>query len=597
MNTNITPNTLPTYEEAMLATNALRSNNDSLPAYSQAGISRVDTPISSVNTRQITPAQTNIQSRSMANPFMLSSGDIVNNDTNNENFIQDLLKMSSDDILIMQRKIHNYPSEYPMPCMQITALQLRCCLDKALEIYYLTKQEKQVLREIINELDSLSPCYPYNKSLAITYKILTVLSFLECRFKFLGTDSRLHDTKKLKKLDLKKYFASSISLGHIKILNGTVNNYFKPSCSLVDIHNLPWQKLQENTHEFEQALQTIYDIRCFLDNNTSINNLAGHQDTPINLLTPLRSKNILIPYTGELNISQRNKLWGLPINLADCSTEVFFNNKLIPHYSMSTSLQDKDFLMPNNKFERFLLAVCRKNKSFIPPGEIFEFVARIYQNKDTIDEKFDNFKALEIALYIWLNEKIGNKTDTINAINPVRQTLKNIFISTYDISSVIFPNQYKDLQEKDIRNAAWFLLQLKEHLKDKSFNSSLDLIKNDINDGKRDLAIHETTSDSRLINTDTYSPVEKRQEIYVAVRENQKKLIEIGVNPSIIVNILFTLDYDFGKTIEEAVPDVLPLILPNGGIEHRWLKHYITCSRVCGDNPEKTIKAALKNFK
>ena len=567
----------PTYEQAIAQDNQSRINHSS-----RITDTNFDVPRQTVNTRQITSQQDNSQS----NPVLLSSSDIVRNDTSNENFVNDLLSMPLEDILNLQRKIQNNLNEYPMPCMQITAFQLNICLDNALQLYDLTKTEKQVLTDIIAELNFLSPNYPYKKSLIITYKILTVLSFLEYNFKLLSLCNVSKKNSLIEDLKSRGYYHVSIKIGSY----GKIIDNFKSSCTLMDIQNLPWSTMLENSTDFEEAMNKIYSSEVFNLKNQYYFNQYKDTLKRIDAISTLRTGDIVIPYTENLTISQLNRLWALPINLIRCSTESFINNKLIPSIKVNDTT---DYLMPNNLFEIDLMRVCQKEKSFTNSIQIFHYINYLYKNKEIIESKFSNFNAIEIALFICLNEKIDSQKDFFLSID---YALKNVFQSHFNVSYTVFPKQYYNLSSIDIKNAAWFLFKLKTYLNDYSLNVSLYLIENEIIEGIRNTEVVKLNpkEDSKLINIDTSNPVAERQKIAIIVRENQKKLIENGINPSKIVNILLDLDNQHPE-IREAIPSSLHKFSMHEK-EQKWLECYKNCSR-CEDDPKKIIKATIKQFK
>jgi hypothetical protein len=565
----------PTYEQAIAQDNQSRINHSS-----RITDTNFDVPRQTVNTRQITSQQDNSQS----NPVLLSSSDIARNDTSNENFVNDLLSMPLEDILNLQRKIQNNLNEYPMPCMQITAFQLNICLDNALQLYDLTKTEKQVLTDIIAELNFLSPNYPYKKSLIITYKILTVLSFLEYNFKLLSLYDVSIKNSLIQDLKSKRCYYDPIKIAN----RSEIVETFTSSCTLMDIQNLPWSKMLENSTAFEDAMNKIYVNNVFSLKDDCF--FHPHKDIlkRIDTISTLRTGDILIPYTENLTISQLNRLWALPINLIRCSTESFINNKLIPDVSTIYI----HYLMPNVLFEKDLKLVCQKEKSFINSIQIFNFIHDLYENRELIDSKFYNFNAIEIALFICLNENIKPNKDFFLSIDNV---FERVFKSSFYVSHTVFPKQYYNLRSIDIKNAAWFLFKLKTYLNDNPLDISLYLIEKDITNGIQNTEVvkRNPQEDSKLINIDASDPVAERQKIAVIVRKNQKKLIENGINPSKIVNILFILDSQYPE-IREVIP---PLHEFNMHVkEQKWLECYINCSRG-EDDPKKIIKATIKQFK
>ena len=567
----------PTYEQAMAQDEQSQSNR-----YSRRTDTNFDALRQRINTRQI--QQDNSQIFRISNPVVLSSTDIVRNDTNNENFVNDLLSMPLEDILKLQNKIQNNLDEYPMPCMQITAFQLKVCLDNAFHLYDLTKTEKQVLTDIIAELNHLAPNYPYKKSLIITYKIISVLSYLEYNFKYLSLCGVLKKNSLIQDVKSKRFHYDSIEIGYY----GKIIDNFKSSCTLMDIQNLPWSKMLENSTDFEKAMNKIYNSEVFSLKNQDYFNQCKATLKRIDAISTLRTGDIVIPYTENLTISQINRLWALPINLIRCSTESFINNKLIPYKNIGNST---NYLMPNDLFAKDLQLVCQKEKTFTNRTQIFNFIHDLYKNREIIESQFSNFNAIDIALFLCLNEGISDQKYFLLSID---NAFERIFKNYFCVSYTIFPKQYYNLCSIDIKNAAWFLFKLKTYLNDFPLNVSLDLIESVIAEGTRDKEVFRGNYKT-LINIDTSNPVAERQKIAIIVRENQKKLIENGINPSKIINTLLTLDNQYPE-IREVTPSPYSPILGMYNKERKWLECYINCSR-CEDDPKKIIKATIKQFK
>jgi hypothetical protein len=247
--------------------------------------------------------------------------------------------------------------------------------------------------------------------------------------------------------------------------------------------------------------------------------------------------------------------------------------------------------MPNDLFEKDLQLVCQKEKTFTNSTKIFNFIHDLYKNREMIESKFSNFNAIEIALFICLNEDISDKKYFLLSIDNI---FERIFKSSFCVSDTVFPKQYYNLRSIDIKNAAWFLFKLKTYLNDFPLNVSLDLIESVIAEGTRDKEVFRGNYKT-LINIDTSNPVAERQKIAIIVRENQKKLIENGINPSKIINILLALDNQYPET-REVIPSPFSPILDMYNKELKWLECYINCSRG-EEDPKKIIKATIKQFK
>ncbi|WP_354009906.1 hypothetical protein [Endozoicomonas lisbonensis] len=323
----------------------------------------------------------------------------------------------------LRRLINKHPNEFPMPCMAITADLIRTDLEKARNNYSLLPGEDDILRNLRRELEALSPEYPYQPSLIVTYKYLHYRSLLYFRERLSISDQTIdHDIRiRSSRFDVYEFFESKGA----KLLS-----LYKKNCSLKDLERLPWSMLFEDTDQFMTLLKKVHYSRVL---NVGAESGLG-RNIPI------------IPYPRELGIEDLNRLWPLHLWLTG--------------FSLSEFTQADGFdLYPATFFEHDLYHLSAKYEKKVATENsyetLFHWIRQLYENKNQI--KSVNFKAIELALFYTLHEEAYFNEENYS---PDGAFFKAIHEHTHEMFFEGLPKQYWDVTHTEAEQACLWLQKL-----------------------------------------------------------------------------------------------------------------------------------------
>jgi hypothetical protein len=442
----------------------------------------------------------------------LSDGSIVTDYSKDANFASRMQQMTLSQAEAIRVQVNNNPTEFPMPCMAITANKIKNSLQQLKQQFSLITQDKQILDQVLIELNNLSPQYPYQQSLILTYKYLLYKAFLDFRFHLESLSINTKNYTELRKI----YLACDENDEIMDILNylslsstgRPISSMFFASCTLSKIKNLPWGALLDNSLYFLSELSNIYfSLGMNRDRNSAI--------------VALSSNEVLIPYTNELSITFLNKTWCLPLWLVGCSLD----NSLIladGFYTGASAFFEHDLFHLATK----LMDLCNKQPFFL---YIAEQIQLIYQHKHFI--KRIKFKAIELAIFYIFHE-VGLNSFQNNLITTLAS-----FAEEFDCLPLCsLPAEYNLVSSIDMKNSFNFLTELFTN-----GNINIDFIKRLEIAEKNTMAQHLLDVETGL--TEEYYNVNYNNPSFItetinAILYNKILLKYNSFNPSRLVSIM-----------------------------------------------------------
>lgn len=439
----------------------------------------------------------------------LKSGLSVRDYSRDKNFLQHLLSMSKEEANELRQLIIENPDEYPMPCMALTADIIKADLRKTKNECAFTPDEEHSLLNIERELEDLSPQYPYEPSLILSYKYLHYRSLLYFREQLSGTGFNLSKER----FPWTYFFYENKFLGFIESIGINRKSLYKDGCTLSDLEQLPWSSLIKNSKRFLYRLDKNYYSTALQPGRRLLDRAIP-----------------LIPYAQALGIDDLNKLWTLPFCLAGFSLAEF-------------TLADNFDMSPAFFFEHDIFHTEMKYRFKIKEEEynmLSCWIKHIYNNRDNI--KSVNFRAVELVIFTTFHElslhflptHSGNY-DLADIFNKYQKEIMDVlFRDLHDL-----PPEYKNLTRYEAQQAVrWLaLLQLKSFTDDE-FVEKVRSVESEFKPEKKD----EENAEQNLCldNTKRVQPcmrkIIKQVLLYREVIEgcgfNHKAIIESIINGS-----------------------------------------------------------------
>jgi hypothetical protein len=373
--------------------------------------------------------------------LQLANGIIVKDYTNDSNFVKRLENMSYQEAESLSVLVNQHKDCFPMPCMNITAKILDKSIDDILKHYSLSKRQIKIFRNLQQELRQLYPFYPYNASFILVYKILLCKSVIENKSHKIALNSLSQLSEKDFEDTVKNYHSyvmeDKFTMNLIGI-NSTAD--FQDDCCLDDIINLPWGDIFKPTFAFEEQLIRLYKYNFAFEHSTTY-----ADGKPI---SPFKTDNILVPYTGCLTINNLNKIWPLPVWLVGCSVKELTNADGYDAYSSCF-------------FEHDLFHLRMKVYGMQTSTESYDalstWIKRIYTNKMFFDNINIKFFAVELAIFWIMHEKVIisrlRLTESLARLSEISEVL--------EISELYgLHRKYANISFAEIKKAAKFLSYL-----------------------------------------------------------------------------------------------------------------------------------------
>ena len=366
--------------------------------------------------------------------LQIANGIIVKDYTNDSNFVKRLENMSYQEAESLSVLVNQNKDYFPMPCMNITAKVLDKSIDDTLKHYSLSESSIEIFQNLQQELRQLYPTYPYKASFILVYKILLCKSVIENKYHKIALDSLLQLSEKDFEDTVKNYYSDvtedRFTMNVIGI-HSTAD--FQDNCSLDNIINLPWHNIFGETFSFEEQLIQLYK------DNFAFNHVTIYADgTPI---SPFKTDNILVPYTGCLTINNLNKIWPLPIWLVGCPVEELTNADGYDAYSSCF-------------FEHDLFHLRVKVYAMQLSTELYDYLStwikRIYTNKMFFDSLNIKFLAIELAIFYIMHEEVA-----VGPFGLIQSLIMLSLLPSIELKSL--PKIYADISFSEVKKAAHFL--------------------------------------------------------------------------------------------------------------------------------------------
>jgi hypothetical protein len=443
----------------------------------------------------------------------LSNGILVTDYTADKDFVARLEAMPYAEVEKLSNQIKQYPDEFPMPCMAITAKQIHESINKLLKQHNLTAEEQQDFISLQQELIALAPQYPYKQSLIFVYKFLLCKSFIEYRFQ-------------TQAVDIYKSINQQCSLLVTDVIAVRRISNFKKNCSLKKILKLPWGNMLEIDKNFGDELIKIYSGIA-----------VSYQDYDDGKASryPFSLEVALIPCTDELTIANLNKTWGLPtVWLVGCSTAETIN---ADSFNMSSSgFFEHDLFHLSMRIDKI-------NQQEIYQ-EVLNWVKNIYQNKSILESiSAFKFAAVELAIFLIAHEDVE-----IGKCSSIKQALINLSVYTERGELYDLPLEYADITYYDIRIAAKCLSYLPtEDYTDKEFSQAALELKEKIHCiDFNDIPLSKYSNTVRVVK----ELPQAINEVIEDVKNNMANIEQQGFNCSCIVaNLrLYHFKHRFNKS-------------------------------------------------
>jgi hypothetical protein len=366
--------------------------------------------------------------------LQLANGIIVKDYTNDSNFVKRLENMSYQEAESLYVLVNQHKDCFPMPCMNITAKILDKSIDDMLKHYSLSKRQIKIFRNLQQELRQLYPFYPYNASFILVYKILLCKSVIENKSHKIALNSLLQLSEEDFEDTVKNYHScfmeDRFNMNLIGI-NSTAD--FKDDCCLDDIINLPWGDIFKPTFAFEEQL-----IQLYKDNFAFSYETTYADGKPI---SPFKTDNILVPYTGCLTINNLNKIWTLPIWLVGCSVKELTNADGYDAYSSCF-------------FEHDLYHLRMKEYDMQSSTESYDalstWIKMVYTNKMFFDKSNVKFPAVELVIFWIMHEQVA-----VGQLGLMESLILLSALPSIDLKSL--PKRYADISFSEVKQAAYFL--------------------------------------------------------------------------------------------------------------------------------------------
>jgi hypothetical protein len=444
----------PLYTDASTLVNINSSINKKIIAENQQQTKNINS--FSVNNNLLTKTITNVTNSNKKfvaiSYIKLNNGLIFEDYTNDTDFLQRMKSMSYNEAESLSETIKQNTKNFPMPCMAITATEIHKNLNSILTKYQLNDEDKSIFINFKHELNSLAPYYPYEESLLFVYKFLLCKSVIEHKV-------NLKTLEVLKQnVQNKSYINEYIDINNIKFYNIKLHllSVFNCSCSLNDILALPWEQMLNNNDLFIDKLSSIYQDALLFQK---------YKDT-----FPFKMNEVLIPYTGELDIEDLNKIWALPLWLVGCSLATI--TRADGHACYSSVFFEHDLYHLSEK-----LYFMQKSEHLYKP--ILHWINTIYNNESFFTDNTNiKFSAIELAIF-WIMHEIV----TIGKLG-IKQSLKKI--NTNDLQALTdLPINYATTSADDVKQAAKLLhylpfnnytdAEFKQAILE--FNNNIDMLK------------------------------------------------------------------------------------------------------------------------
>ena len=412
-----------------------------------------------------------------------------------------LKSMEMDKALRIRDLIKQYPDEFPMPGMAITAAAIKENIQTIKGQELLLDGELQCILNIERELDKLSPNYPYNQSLVITYKYLMYISLLFFRKQLTTSDTKLEYA--ISDIDgrFKLYdFFIDIGLGIVSL--------YKQDCRLTDLESLPWLLLLKDPDRFHQELRKNYysviwdHVHLKLD-NPDVN--------VFQLGEPL------IPCSDCLDVEDLNRLWPMPLWLVATS------------FSEITPADGYD-MYPAVFFEHDVFHFKEKlrvgTRDINQHRTLLKWIRQLYNHK--ADIKSVNFLAIELVLFEAFHEGVLFNRSLDKG---VEDFFVNIRKKVKKMEPQDLPEKYKAVTSHEVKEAARWLAMLP--LKNMSDSEFLETI----NASEQNFKAKERKRPGFCFNTVKPEPAFMK-EIIEQVSSNKRLLATHGFNDQRIASAL-----------------------------------------------------------
>ncbi|MCW7553077.1 hypothetical protein NX722_10615 [Endozoicomonas gorgoniicola] len=361
----------------------------------------------------------------------LKNGIKVPDYSKDREFTGRLKSMEMDKALRIRDLIKQYPDEFPMPGMAITAAAIKENIQTIKGQEQLLDGELQCILNIERELDELSPNYPYNQSFVITYKYLMYISLLFFRKQLTASDTKLeYDISDIDgRFDLYDFF-DDIGLKIISL--------YKQDCRLTDLESLPWSLLLKDPNLFHQELKKNYYSIIWDHVDLKLDN---PEVNVFQLGEPL------IPCSDCLDVEDLNRLWPLPLWLVATS------------FSETTSADGFD-MYPAAFFEHDVFHFKEKlrvgTRDIDQHRTLLKWIRQLYNHK--ADIKSVNFLAIELVLFDAFHESVLFTNFTLD--KGVEDFFDNIRKTVMEVGPDDLPEKYKAVTHHEVNEAARWLARL-----------------------------------------------------------------------------------------------------------------------------------------
>ncbi|MGI9277197.1 MAG: hypothetical protein ACR2PT_20415 [Endozoicomonas sp.] len=494
----------------------------------------------------------------------LFDGTVVADYTKDAHFAKRLETMSVQEATEIKELISQYPDEYPMPCMAITAGEIKKELTKVRRQRDLSDSDKRVLDRLEQELNDLEPNYPYRQSLCLSYRFLHYKSLLDYQSEMLGLDLLsqydIHNQE-----DFKLLYDAFNEAGLKR------NSFYQSGTDLAALEAIPWSEMTNNSPTFEHALSALYT-------SSTLNRKDDRQHSGFH---SLRSGIPLIPWPHPLDITYFNLTSALPVWLVGFSLD---KRTCADNLQMGSSeFFDHDLFHLAVKLARFY-----KKQSKDDVKILSNWVHQLYRHADKI--KAVSFSGIELSLFYGFHEA-GFAFEDIRAIF-------GSHIDECQLELGDLPKKFSLTTQADVRKACQWLQNTpiqeytEEEFKKKIMESDALCQRN---------PLKKSVSDDDCFSVEgTKDP--SFQNIEEEIRNQWLTLKQHGLQPDRVVRVL---DH-FQKTAPSLSPEKLPIVLEetfeipeNYSLEAYWLYNFSLSNPQHGNRVQqacKTHHAKLNNI-